>query len=169
MRGQLRSVVVKPAAHRVSYKDALVGVRTFRPRFNAAVEARGGWSVERRKVRRHAATVWDRLQPVRSTHDRLGRRGNIHDRLGSKGSFHGRVVGKRIHEHLGARVPILEAFSCFSKLRLRTSASIALLVTTASPTAETHLAAFCAPSRATRRASARTSLKLVGVFGERRR
>ena len=27
----LRSVVVKPATHRVSYKDALVGIRTFRP------------------------------------------------------------------------------------------------------------------------------------------
>jgi len=58
---QLRSVVVKPAAHRVSYKDALVGVRTFRPRFNDADEAEGGWSVERRKAHRRQSTVWDRL------------------------------------------------------------------------------------------------------------
>ena len=68
----LRSVVVKPATHRVSYKDALVGVRTFRPRFNAAEEARGGWSVERRKERGRKSTVWDRMQPIRrSIHDRL--------------------------------------------------------------------------------------------------
>ena len=29
VRGQLRSIVVNPVAHRVSFKDALVGVRTF--------------------------------------------------------------------------------------------------------------------------------------------
>ena len=117
VRGQLRSIIVKPAAHQVSFKDALVGVRTFRPRFNAAVEARGGWSVERRKVRRHVATVWDRLEPVRSVHDRLGRRGSIHDRLGSKGSIHGRVVGKPIHERLGARESATGSLSLLLKAK----------------------------------------------------
>jgi hypothetical protein len=82
----LRSVVVKPSAHRVSYKEALVGVRTFKPRFNAAMEKIGeaGWSEERRKQRLGRATVWacPGARPVRSIHDRLWRRVSVKERLG---------------------------------------------------------------------------------------
>jgi len=56
----LRSVVVKPTAHHVSYKDALAGVRTFKPRFNASTAGEGGWSVERRSQRGNKPKVWAR-------------------------------------------------------------------------------------------------------------
>ena len=94
---QLRSVVVKPTTHRVSYKEALVGVRTFRPRFNAAAQDKGGWSVELRKERGRKPTVWDRLQPVRRS---------IHDRVGWKVSIHsGDTNRPSIKERLGGREP----------------------------------------------------------------
>ncbi|RLM75502.1 hypothetical protein C2845_PM15G25150 [Panicum miliaceum] len=81
---------LKTAVHRVSYKEALTGVRTFKPRLNAntAGAGEGGWSAaERRKVSDRRATVWARLG---------GRAGSIQDRLGGKAS---------IHDRLGSRVP----------------------------------------------------------------
>ena len=50
-RVQLRSIAVKPPGHRVSYKEALTGLRTFKPRFNAATTEEGGWSVDQRSQR----------------------------------------------------------------------------------------------------------------------
>lgn len=37
-RLRLRSVVVKPSSHRVSYRDVLVGRKTFKPRFDKTME-----------------------------------------------------------------------------------------------------------------------------------
>jgi len=96
----LRSVVVKPASHRVSYKDALTGVRTFKPRFNAATEetSDGGWSVERRTTRRRRHTVWARLGATT---------GSIHDRGGGRASIHGRPGGRvPVKDRLGPRSPL---------------------------------------------------------------
>ncbi|RLN38860.1 hypothetical protein C2845_PM01G27360 [Panicum miliaceum] len=87
-RRQLRSVVVKPTTHRVSYKEALTGARTFKPRFNEETTGGGGggggvWSVERRRQRGSRATVWARLGRTASIHDRLGEREwPIKERLG---------------------------------------------------------------------------------------
>ncbi|RLN32966.1 hypothetical protein C2845_PM03G26320 [Panicum miliaceum] len=58
---RLRSVVVKPTAHRVSYKDALLKPRTFKPRFNArTVDEDGQWHTGRTKVKK-TMSVWSRL------------------------------------------------------------------------------------------------------------
>jgi len=82
---QLRSVVVKPAGHRVTYKDALTGVRTFKPRFNAATATgKDGWSVQRRKQSDARPMVWDRLgaRAARGIHDHARERVSAKERLG---------------------------------------------------------------------------------------
>ena len=82
---QLRSVVVKPAGHRVTYKDALTGVRTFKPRFNAATATgKDGWSVQRRKQSDARPMVWDRLgaRAAIGIHDHARERVSAKERLG---------------------------------------------------------------------------------------
>lgn len=57
---RLRSIVVKPSSHRVSYTDASVGVRTFKPRFDEMREEyyAGAWSEKRGERRSGRPTVW---------------------------------------------------------------------------------------------------------------
>jgi len=106
----LRSVVVKPTAYHVSYKDAFAGVRTFKPRFNASTAGEGGWSVERRSQRGNKPNVWARLG---------GRSQSIHERLGRKvSSFKERLDH---HPPKGSLLQLLKAkaanrcFNCFAR------------------------------------------------------
>ncbi|CAL5018605.1 unnamed protein product [Urochloa decumbens] len=66
-----------------SYKEALVGVRTFKPRFDAS---RGPeeWN-DNTAQRRPGRSVWGRLGPSPSSvHERLSRNGSVYDRLGER-------------------------------------------------------------------------------------
>lgn len=76
---RIHSVVVKPSYHRVSYKDALLKPRTFKPRFpsTATNHIKHGWLHEerRRTPRKRVASVWSRLGVgQRSIQDRIGGR-----------------------------------------------------------------------------------------------
>ncbi|CAN6312545.1 unnamed protein product [Urochloa humidicola] len=66
-----------------SYKEALMGVRTFKPRFDTSKQP-GDWN-DNSARRRPARSVWGRLGPSpASVHDRLSRPGTVHDRLGGR-------------------------------------------------------------------------------------
>ncbi|CAL4992828.1 unnamed protein product [Urochloa decumbens] len=73
-RSQLRPAAADVGNKQASYKEALVGGRTFKPRFDSS---RGPeeWRENTGRRRPSAPTVWSRLGP---------RHGSVHDRLGAR-------------------------------------------------------------------------------------
>lgn len=84
----LHSGDVMPGGHHVTYKEALLKPRTFKPRFPAAPQQQLGWLTEKKR---------QKPMPSSSVWSRLGARPSIHDRLGAK------VVP--VHDRLGPRMP----------------------------------------------------------------
>ncbi|CAN6350866.1 unnamed protein product [Urochloa humidicola] len=71
LRANLRGSELRPGA---SYKEALVGTRTFKPRFDTSRRP-GDWQDNSTRQRSARSTVWGRLGPrPTSIHDRLGER-----------------------------------------------------------------------------------------------
>lgn len=108
-------MVVKPAAHRVSYKDVLLRGRAFMTANNHRRPSSGRleWQeVGGRKARSNAgASVWSRLgASQRSVFDRLGKKvTSIYDRLG-----HSTPVGENSLDILKTKAAG-RCFNCFAR------------------------------------------------------
>ncbi|CAN6289566.1 unnamed protein product [Urochloa humidicola] len=94
-----------------SYKDALVGAKTFKPRFENTKRT-DEWMEHSARRRPAPATVWARLGT---------KKGGIHDRLGTKqGGIHGHEWMESAHGIIGI-LPLLRAravgrcFNCFAR------------------------------------------------------